>query len=163
MSKKAKGLSPMDYALSYLTGKDRTCREMQKYLDEKEFGEADIDSTIARLEELGLIDDNRYAIRFVQTRLASKPLSKEHIRRQLLEHHIDSDIINHAISEIPEESDLNNATLIATKFIRQFSDLDAEKRRIRVLSRLQSRGFSMDVCYKAYEQAYANDAEEAQN
>ena len=153
MAKKTKGLSPMDYALSYLTGKDRTYWEMFNYLDSKDFGEADIESTLARLEELKLIDDRRYASRFIQTRLASKPLSKEHIRRQLFEHHINKDIIDEAIAEVSDDSDLINAIEVANKFYRQFSNLDPEKRRLRVLSRLQACGFSLDICCKAFEQA----------
>ena len=54
-----RGLSPMDYALSYLTTRDRTVWEMQTYLETKEFGEADIDRTIDRLKELDLLDECR--------------------------------------------------------------------------------------------------------
>ena len=71
-----KPLSPMEYAMKYLTAKDRTVSEMQTYLDGKDFGEADVDATIARLMELGLLNDARYAQRFVETRLATKPISK---------------------------------------------------------------------------------------
>ena len=74
-----KALSPMEYAMKYLTARDRTVSEMQAYLDAKEFGEADVDATVARLMELGLLDDGRYAKRFVETRLASKPISRRHL------------------------------------------------------------------------------------
>ena len=164
MHKKNKnGLSPMDYALSYLTSKDRTYWEMQNYLDTKNFGEADIESTLNRLSELGMIDDKKYAIRFVQTRLASKPLSSEHIKRQLLDHHISMDLIQEALEQISDDSDLVNACEIAKKFYRQFANLEAEKRRSRILSRLQSRGFPIDICYKAYQAACDSCSEEADN
>ena len=81
-----KTLSPMEYAMKYLTVKDRTVSEMQKYLDGKDFGEADIDAAIARLIELGLLNDARYAQRFVETRLAAKPVSKRHLYEQLRGH-----------------------------------------------------------------------------
>ena len=75
MKKQTAGsMSPMDYAMKYLTAKDRTVSEMQAYLDEKDFGEADVDATVARLTELGLLNDARYAQRFVETRTASKPI-----------------------------------------------------------------------------------------
>ena len=97
MKKQTAGsMSPMDYAMKYLTLKDRTVSEMQAYLDEKDFGEADVDATIARLQELGLLDDRRYAQRFVETRLASKPVSRRHLYEQMKGHGISEEYIREA-------------------------------------------------------------------
>ncbi len=160
MAKGTQGLSPMDYALSYLTARDRTVYEMQTYLDGKAFGEADIDATIARLIELGLLDDRRFAEQFVKTRLASKPLSRSHLYRQLTEHHIAKDIVLEALESVPEETELDNALMIAQKYTRQFRSLEPEKRRMRVLSRLQARGFGADVSYKVLRMAEDGLSEE---
>ena len=158
---KGKGLSPMDYAMSYLTARDRTVFEMQTYLDGKEFGEADVEATVGRLQELGLLNDRRFAAQFVQTRLATKPLSRAHLYRQLAEHHIDKEIIVEALAELPDETELENAVAVAEKFARQFAALEPEKRRQRILSRLQARGYGYDVCYKALDRALAALEEEA--
>ena len=56
-------MSPMDHALKYLAVKDRTVSEMQTYLDGRDFGEADVDATVERLKELGLLDDRRASAR----------------------------------------------------------------------------------------------------
>ena len=78
-----KSLSPMEYAMKHLAIKDRTVSEMKAYLDGKDFGEADVDATVARLLELGMLNDARYAQRFVETRTASKPISRRHLIRLL--------------------------------------------------------------------------------
>ncbi len=158
---KGKGLSPMDCAMSYLTARDRTVYEMQTYLDGKDYGEADVEATIARLKELGLLDDRRFAEQFVKTRLATKPLSRSHLYRQLAEHHIDKEIIAETLSELPDETELENAVAVAEKFARQFASLEPEKRKQRVLSRLQSRGYGYDACFKALDAALANLEDEA--
>ena len=155
-----KGNSPMDYALSYLTSRDRTVWEMQTHLEEKEFGESDVDQTIGRLTELGLLSDRKYAEQFIRTRLATKPVSKSHLYRQLAEHHVPSEIITEFLAKIPEENELQNAVEIAAKFYRQFQSLEPETRRMRVLSRLEARGFRFDVSQRAYEKAQANTEEE---
>lgn len=154
-----KSLSPMEYAMKYLTAKDRTVSEMQAYLDAKEFGEADVDVTVARLMDLGLLDDARYAVRFVETRLAAKPVSRRHLWEQLKGHGLSEEHINAALDEADADFEENNARVIAEKFLRQFHALEPEKRRERVLSRLLGRGFSYDVSRKAYEQALNTEEE----
>ena len=149
--------SPMDCALKYLTAKDRTVSEVQAYLDGKEFGEADVDAAIGRLRELGLLDDRRYAQRFVETRLASKPVSRAHLREQLRGHGLSPEDVDAAMETVDEQSDADNALTVARKYYRQFHALAPEKRRERVLSRLTARGFSYDVSRKAFETAEQED------
>lgn len=148
-----KSLSPMEYAMKYLTTRDRTVSEMQAYLDTKEFGEADVDATVERLKELGLLDDARYAKRFVETRLATKPVSRRHLWEQLKGHGLSEADINEALQKIGADEEAENAASVAEKFLRQFRTLEPEKRRERVLSRLIARGYSYDVARRAYEAA----------
>ncbi len=154
-----KSLSPMEYAMKYLTARDRTVSEMENYLDEKEFGEADVDATIERLKELGLLDDARYAKRFVETRLASKPISRRHLWEQLKGHGLSDTDIDEALKEVDSEEEERNARMIAEKYARQFRSLEPEQRRERVLLRLTSRGFSYDVSRKALESALSEENE----
>ncbi len=157
MSKPPKLLSPMEYAMKYLAIKDRSVKEMQSYLDGKDFGEADVDATVERLIELGLLDDARYAQRFVETRTASKPISRRHLKEQLKSHGIDDAEIEAAMETLEDDAEDENARTVAEKFVRQFQSLEPDKRRERVLSRLIARGFSYDVARKAYESALSEE------
>ena len=154
-----KSLSPMEYAMKYLALKDRTVSEMQTYLDGKDFGEADVDATVARLIELGMLNDARFAQRFVETRTASKPISRRHLRDQLKSHGVGDADIEAALETLADDTEDENARAVAEKFMRQFRDLEPEKRRERVLSRLIARGFSYDAARKAYEKALAEEDE----
>ena len=154
-----KSLSPMEYAMKYLALKDRTVSEMQTYLDGKDFGEADVDATVARLIELGMLNDARFAQRFVETRTASKPISRRHLRDQLKSHGVGDADIEAALETLADDTEDENARAVVEKFMRQFRDLEPEKRRERVLSRLISRGFSYDAARKAYETALAEEDE----
>ena len=149
----------MDCAMRYLTARDRTVSEMQTFLDGKEYGEADVDATIERLTELGLLDDRRYAQRFVETRLASKPISRRHLFEQLKGHGLSDADIDEALALVEEETERENALAVAQKFARQFSALEPEKRRERVLLRLEARGFSYDVARRVAEVALSEDGE----
>ena len=159
MKQPPKSLSPMEYAMKYLAIKDRTVKEMQTYLDGKEFGEADVDATVSRLLELGLLDDARYAKRFTETRTASKPISRRHLIDQLKSHGVGDAEIEAALETLQDDAEDENARAVAEKFLRQFRDLEPQKRRERVLSRLIARGFSYDVARKAYEAALSEEDE----
>ena len=149
----------MDYAMKYLTLKDRTVSEVQSYLDGKEFGEADVDATVERLKELGLLNDTRYAQRFVETRLSTKPVSRRRLREQMKGHGLSDADIEAALDSLDAESEETNANAVAFKFVRQFRTLDPEKRRERVLSRLIARGYAYDTARKAYETALSAEDE----
>lgn len=153
----------MDRAMSYLTSRDRTKSEMLKYLADKGFDAEETAIVIARLEELGLVDDENYAEGFVRSRLASKPHSKSSLYRQLSAHHVPEAIIDSVLDNIPEDSDFENALSVASKFCRQFRALEPDLRRRRVLTRLQSRGYTYEISRRAYECAENSLKCEVQN
>ena len=55
----------MDAALSFLTTRMRTVREVEDKLDDLQYGEADVLATVERLKELSLLNDEAYAQEFV--------------------------------------------------------------------------------------------------
>lgn len=139
----------MDWALYYLSFRSRTVREVECYLDEKQFGEIEVYDTVNRLQELGLLDDKKYAEEFVRTRLNTKAVSKRHLAEQLRSHSIPKDIIEAVLDTLPDESELKNATDVAKKYYRQLEALPENERKERTLQRLVRRGYSYDVAHKA--------------
>lgn len=160
MKKKPTYESPMDAALKYLTARMCTVGEMQTYLDGLDYGEADVDAAIARLKELGLLDDGQFAREFVRTRLNTKPLSRGHLVRQLREHKLPQEAIDEAMESLPQYIDRENAQKVAEKYFRQAKGLPEKERRQRVLRRLMSRGFSMEDSLRAYEAIKAEVSDE---
>lgn len=149
----------MDHALTYLSSRQRTVREMACYLDEKDFGEADVDATIARLIELGLLDDRRFADDFIRTRLASKPISRQHLRDQLYGHRLDRAVIDEALLAVDEKTEQDNADAVMRKYCRQLERLPEDVRRERCGARLLARGFSYDCIETAWRHAQQEETE----
>lgn len=143
----------MDAALSYLTGRMRTVREVEERLDTLQYGEGDILMTVERLKELKLLDDEAYAREFVRSRLATKPVSRQKLYMDLKTHQVPEECIRTALEELPKETESNNALEVAQKFWRQLSHLPEKERRDRVLRRLMSRGFSTEASLAAIRQA----------
>lgn len=148
------GASAYDAALSYLTPKARTVREVELKLDEGCYSEGEIMQTIDRLKEAGLLDDERYARDFVETRLSTKPVSRFRLREQLRGHHVPEDIIEEALGGVDSGTELNNAVAVAGKYLRQFSGIEDNTEKLRrVYTRLQTRGYGHDTIMQALREA----------
>ncbi len=143
----------MDAALSFLTARMRTVREVEDKLDELQYGEGDILATVARLKELNLLDDEAYAREFVRSRLATKPVSRQKLYLDLRAHKLPEETVRTVLDELPKETEADNALEVAKKFWRQMSALEEPVRRERVLRRLTSRGFSAEASMAAIQEA----------
>ena len=75
-TKKAKGASAYDEALYFLTPKARTVREVENRLDECNYSEGEIMAAIDRLRNNGLLNDEKFARDFIESRLNTKPGSR---------------------------------------------------------------------------------------
>lgn len=146
-------MSPMDAALSFLTSRMRTVREVEEKLDDLQYGEGDILATVERLKELNLLNDAEYAREFVRSRLATKPVSRQKLYLDLRAHKLPEEVIVAALNELPKETEGDNAREVAKKFWRQMSGLEEPVRRERVLRRLMSRGFSTEASLAAIREA----------
>ena len=60
---------------------------------------------------------------------------------------------------MPDDAEQSNARTIAEKYCRQFSKLEPQLRRQRVLSRLQARGFAYDTSIQAFDAVEAAEEE----
>ena len=147
----------MDAALSYLTGRMRTVREVEDKLDDLQYGEGDILATVERLKELGLLNDAEYAREFVRSRLATKPVSRQKLYLDLRTHRVPEELIQEALNEVPSETESSNALEVARKYWRQMGALEETVRRERVLRRLTSRGFTTEASLSAIRQAAEED------
>lgn len=148
--KKRGDTAPMDAALKFLGYRARTVREVERHLDECQYGEVEIMDVINRLTELNLVDDRAYCDEFIASRLRAKPISRRHLYEQLSAHEADRETIREALeAAIDEERELENAVEVAKKYIRQFEGLSENERAARVQNRLINRGFGYETAQTA--------------
>ncbi|MBO4563663.1 MAG: regulatory protein RecX [Clostridia bacterium] len=144
--KKEGGRSAYDTALAYLTPKARTVREVELKLDEGCYSEGEIMQTIERLQAAGILNDEKYASDFVESRLRTKPVSRFRLSEQLRGHYVPDDVIDAALRAVPDDTEFENARAVAEKYMRQFDKMDdEEEKRRRVYARLRTRGFSHET------------------
>ena len=147
------GRTPMDAALRYLGARARTVREMERHLDTCEYGEVEVYETVERLKELGLLDDLAFANEFVRTRLATKPISRAHLREQLMAHETEQEAIDQALTQVDDEAQQRSCAETAEKYARQYARLPQRERDEMVIRRLLARGYSYEEARAALREA----------
>lgn len=142
---KKKYESPMDAALSYLTARMRTRAETEDRLRQLGYEDEEIQQTLERLCELGLIDDGAYASEYLRSRTATGHYSRKGLQYQLMKHKLDKEQIEEALGSISPEQERAAAEEIARREWKNRASLESAERRNKVFAKLCRRGFDMDT------------------
>jgi regulatory protein len=90
----------MARALKSISVKPRTVEELRGRLLEKEWAEAEVvGRVLARLAELGYLDDEQFAAQYAASRLAAKPLGRSRLRRDLQRKQVPAEVADRALAE----------------------------------------------------------------
>ena len=112
----------------------------KKELEEKVRNSCDRDSAkkaVERLEELGLVNDEKFARNYAEQLLNVKHLSKKGAKYKLMEKGIDRDLADMILDEIYFDPQEHIRIIIQSKY-RNLAD---EKTRRRAVSALQRKGY----------------------
>ena len=91
-------------AFNLLSAKPRSIAELRARLLEKEWAEEDVvDRVIARLQELGYLNDQQYAEQFANARLTAKPIGRSRLRQDMRRKKISSADAEQALTEVYTE------------------------------------------------------------
>jgi SOS response regulatory protein OraA/RecX len=144
-----------------LTRKGMSSAEMIVLLKSRDLDERDVEVEVARLEEVGLLDDHDLASNLVRTLRDRKGLGRSAINAELRRRKIDSVAIEEALSDaypVDGDDELTRAREIAIKRAPQLRSLDAETARRRLGAFLMRKGYSGSVVASAVATALASNA-----
>jgi regulatory protein len=126
-------------AAHFISYRSRSEDEVIRNLSKKEFSNPVIEKTVSKLKEAGLVNDEDFAIHWVENRIASKPRSRRMLEYELKQKKVDLDMIRRAVEVLPDESILGLQA--AKKRMRQFGDLGLEVFTKKMTSYLLGKGF----------------------
>lgn len=127
-------------ASRYLSYRPRSESELRGLLAKRGFPSDEIDETVLRLKEKGLLNDLRFARLWKGSRLSLRPRSQRMIRLELEEKGVSQEIIDEATADIDDE---DVAYGLALKRIQK-SPQD-EKWKIHLYNFLKRRGFNHET------------------
>jgi regulatory protein len=131
-----------DAALRYLDYRPRSQAELKQRLARRGFDSDTIEATIARLKELGLVDDLAFARFWQENRQAFSPRSRWLLRRELKQKGVADEVIERVVADVDDEDGAYQAA-IAKAHKLPASDYEVFRRRLGEY--LQRRGFGYGV------------------
>ncbi|MFH1459274.1 MAG: regulatory protein RecX [Candidatus Omnitrophota bacterium] len=123
----------------------RSGLEINQHLKKKGFTKQIINKTLTFLQELGYIDDLKFAKVWVNYRLKLNPCSKNLLQHELREKGIDPNFIKEALLVINADAEFDIAREIAKKRLRQIKGLPVEVIARRLAGYLARRGYTQSL------------------
>jgi regulatory protein len=131
-------------ALNLLTHRGRSERELRGRLRMKGYTPGAIDEAIRKVVDWGYLDDERFAVAWVEQRQAGKPRSRRALANELREKGVAREIVETTLEEA-EIDEIADARRLAADKWRKDAGLEPDKRRQRTAAFLARRGYGWDV------------------
>lgn len=93
------------YALKALAGRAHSIGELREKLRRRAERAADVDETLARLKDLGYLDDRRFAESFAASRLSNEKFGKTRVIQDLRQRRVAPSLAEGAVRKVYSEVD----------------------------------------------------------
>lgn len=170
----------LNVAARYLEARSRSVHEVRAYLTTKGYQAELVESAIDRLVRAGLLDDERFARAWLESRDRAHPRGEQILRRELAQKGIERELVDALLMERAQATDENegqgdglddgsaSADLAAARRLldRRGSALrridDPRLRRQRAYALLARNGFDPEVCRTASQQLDTERGDQAE-
>jgi regulatory protein len=136
-------------ALRLLSVRSRSHAELFRRLRMAGFADTDVETALADLETVGLIDDERFARELAAHEVGSKLAGRRGALASLRKAGISADVADRAVEEASGEDEETRAEELARSRLRRLGNLPPEAAYRRLLSFLQRRGYSGETARAA--------------
>lgn len=131
-------------ALNLIAYRARAAGELATKLRERGFSPEAIENAVARMQELGYLDDRDFADRWVESRQTYRPRSVRMLKQELRQKGVDQEIIESTLDEAGVD-EFSDALSLATKRVSSLHDLEPQVRDRRLSGYLARRGYGYDI------------------
>lgn len=143
--------------LDQLTGQARSRADLERVLARRGVPEEVAGRVLDRMTEVGLVDDEKFAHAWVESRQRRRHLSRTAVRQELRRKGIDGELVDQAVAEVGADDEHAAARELAVKKLRSMSGLDPVVRRRRLAGALARRGFGSGVVYAVLDEVLEGD------
>jgi len=116
-------------------------------------------AVLDRMSEVGLVDDEAYALMLVRSQQAGRGLAKGALARELRTNGIDDDLAQQALASISEADERDHARALVDKKLRAMHGLGIEVQTRRLAGMLARKGYSASLTYAVIREAIAEAPE----
>jgi regulatory protein len=145
----------MATAAAMLARRPRSERQIRQRLGQRRTEPEVIDATIARLREVGLVNDAAYAQSWAESRNRSSPRGRRLVVQELRTAGVETGVATGAAEQI---DDADAAYRLAASRMRSLARLERDAFRARLGALLQRRGFGWDVVRATVDRCWRESA-----
>lgn len=137
-------------ALNYLAHKPRTEQEVRQRLEREDVAPPIVDDVMARMQDLGYVDDAAYAEDYVRNRFQSKQYGPRRIQNELAKRGIDRTQAERAVERFFDDHDATAAAWshAEKRWPTIARDDNPQRRKQKLYRYLVRRGFASDTVYR---------------
>ena len=150
LSREARVVHAQDAALRMLSTSRRSRRDLELRLRRKETDLSVIADALGRLDSIGLLHDEDFAVAEAAAQLRNASRSSGAVNRRLRQRGIAADVADAAVASAVESegvNDVERCEAAAAKRVRQLRSFDRATAQRRLMGFLTRRGFAFDVVF----------------
>ncbi len=133
-----------DAAVRYLGPRPRSILEVRRHLTKKRYDEKEIAATLARLRELGYVDDAALARYWLEQRRRFRPKGEYALKSELRAKGVDAAVVDDVLAE-EGRGEADAAWSALEPKLPRWRALHEEQRKAKAQAFLRQRGFSFDA------------------
>jgi len=150
----------LQQALLFLSYRARSESEIRKNLQKHEIPEIVIEETLERLQKEGLVNDNQFALDWVENRSTFRPRSRRMLAMELRQKGLNDESVQSALENVDDETLAYEA---AQKRVARFEGLEWIDFRKKLTGFLARRGFPYSVITPVVSRIWKESRAEEQN
>ncbi len=132
----------LDRAVRLLARRPYSTVEIRRNLHSKQFAAPTIDEVLAKLEDLGYVDDRAFAQYWIENREQFRPRSPRALAHELRQKGLPDPLIREALAGLDGQESAYRA---GTDYLRRLHGLTQEEFRRKMSAYLGRRGFEYDI------------------
>lgn len=145
-----------DMAISYLEKYSVTRKGVSDYLKKKNFDAFVVASTLKKLEDYQILNDEKFAQNYFET--ISQTNGKRAVANKLRQKGVSQEIVDKLIENVQEEDEIERALVLANKFVKNREN--NAKNYQKCIAHLLYKGYDYSVALEATKNALNYKGEE---
>jgi regulatory protein len=142
-----------DICLRQLTDGPRTAAQLGTAMARRGIEPEVADAVLARLADVGLIDDAAFAAAWVTSRHAGRGLARRALAHELRTRGVADPLVAEAVAELDPDQETATARELATKRLAATRGLDVTVRFRRTAALLARKGYPSQLAYRVIREA----------
>jgi regulatory protein len=135
----------------------RARRELESRLLRAGFARDEVEGELARLEAVGLVDDEDFARQAAEHELTIRRSGRRAVTSRLAARGVGRETIERTLSELGPDDEEDRALELARARVTRLGALDGQAAYRRLVPFLQRRGYAADVAHRAASRALGLD------